>query len=207
MGTCLFYLLCSLPKPQQNKKTITFLVLTGGLLLFIPLSRMLQSWQGITTLGSLLILGFYPLYIRKLPYMKSILISACWTFFILILPLWLCPYPNNLPYAELILGSILFYALTIPSDIRDSKNDPDSMRTLPQMIGDFRSGIVGILLIVLFGLGYYLILGKAIMLAFILFELSVFSYCLRQQTDLTVHFTDATLMALGILYFYLWSGE
>jgi hypothetical protein len=132
--------------------------------------------------------------------MKSIVISSSWTFFVLVLPLWLTRASGVLPFRELILTWLLFYALTIPPDIRDSESDPSSMRTLPQMAGSFASGLHGMLLITLFGIGYFLINGKGIMLIFSMFGLLVFGNYLCRRKNWLVTISDASLIILGIIF-------
>jgi len=200
-GTAIFYLLCGLPKYDHNKKLIALLVLTGGLILFITTWQTLHPWELLMTAVFLLSLGLYPLFLRNLAYLKSIVISACWTFFTLILPIWMTAHLDRLPYTELVFMSILFYALTIPSDIRDSESDPSNLRTLPQLIGSLASGLIGMSLIVLFGFWNYLINGSTTLFLFSVLELTIVGCYLHHRKDWLVHLSDASLMLLGFCYF------
>ena len=203
IGTALFYIICGLPKFHRNKKLITYLALTGGLVVFIPAWNILRTWEVIMTVFFLLILGLYPVFLRTFPYVKSVVISTCWTFFILILPFWLSGAHQRLPLGELCCMWLLFYALTIPSDIRDINGDHPAMRTLPQFTGSFNAGLMSMVLIVLYGIGQYFISGKYLMLWFSLLALlAVGSYILQRQAWLIVG-VDALLFVLGILYFFV----
>jgi len=202
IGTAIFYLLCGLPKYDHNKKLIAFLIFVGGLILFITTWQTLHPWELLMTAFFLLVVGLYPLFLRNLAYMKSIVISACWTFFTLILPVWMTAHLDHLPYTELVLMSILFYALTIPSDIRDSESDPSNLRTLPQLIGALASGLIGMSLIVLFGFWNYLINGSTTLFLFSVFELTIVGCYLYHRKDWLVNLADASLMLLGFCYFF-----
>lgn len=201
IGTALFYIICGLPKFHQNKTLITCLILTGGLVMYIPTSHILHTWERIMTLFFLLMLGLYPLFLRTFPYVKSVVISTCWTFFILILPFWLSGAHHRLPLGELSFIWLLFYALTIPSDIRDINCDHPSLRTLPQLTGSFNAGFIAMVLIVIYGIGQYYFSGKFLMLWFSLLALLAVGSYLRQRKAWLIVGADGLLLVLGAMYF------
>ena len=202
IGTTLYYTFCSYSSHTRNKWILTALILLTGLLSLTLEANTLNKEQFLITGTGLLLLGFYPILLRTLPYVKSIVISACWTFFILVLPSWLSG-KQFLPIGELILAWCLFYALTIPSDIRDKDTDQKSMGTLPQIAGSARAGFIGLLLIAFFGIGNYLLTRAVLMLLFTFIALFIFGWFLRKRTLLLELATDALLLLLGSFYYFI----
>lgn len=89
--------------------------------------------------------------LRELPFIKSFLISIVWVSAIIIFPL----INNNqlsMDQNWMVIGAyfIYFYALTIPSDIRDRTIDSPSLKTLPQLIGVSGSKWVVFILLIVF---------------------------------------------------------
>ncbi|MBM3184831.1 MAG: hypothetical protein FJZ67_00890 [Bacteroidetes bacterium] len=112
---------------------------------------------GLTVLiTALYIFTIKQLNLRKIPSTKAIWISIVWTIIAVVIP-------------KLILGSfcwfnlhylILFYALTIPGDMRDMEFDNPKMKTIPQLIGNQKSQILFYLLLVIFLMFNYLLEEK-----------------------------------------------
>ena len=123
--------------------------------------------------------------------------------FVLILPYWLTAGSHHFPTEELGIFWILFFAFTIPSDIRDAAEDSFSIQTLPQIVGVKPSGNLGMALIFLFGLSYYWISGSVLMLCFSAPSILLLGWFLRKRDDAVVIVLDAMLLLPGIFLFYL----
>lgn len=203
IGTTLYYTFCSYSSHARNKWILTALILLTGLLSLTLEANSLNKEQFLITGTGLLLLGFYPILLRTIPYVKSIVISSCWTFFILVLPTWISDVEQSLPIAELILAWGLFYALTIPSDIRDKDTDQRSMGTLPQIAGSANAGFIGLLLIAFFGIGNYLLTGAVLMLLFTFIALFIFGWFLSNRSLWLESATDAMLLLLGSFYYFI----
>jgi hypothetical protein len=204
-GTVLFYALCSnVSHINPLEKSIKLLI---GILLIIPAYYLLNNLEFFIDAFFVLLLLFYsPTFsnqktLREIPMMKSLLISICWTFFTLIAPIWLTKKPLSFATAELVLMLLLFYALTIPSDIRDMNTDPKSMKTLPQLTGSRGSGAIGMVLVGLFGIGNFLISGEVILIYFSAFAIFTIGIYLIRRTALLLLMTDSLLIVLGMLFF------
>ena len=85
---------------------------------------------------------------RELPYIKIHLIALTW-----VMVLFLFPMVNEEINDSKIGYSSAFYlyvlAVTIPFDIRDLKYDQVSQRTIPQLLGVFRSKILAVILLLI----------------------------------------------------------
>ena len=203
IGTTLYYQYCRISKRWNLHRPITLFLYFSGMFGWIIFDDILSLWKlSIIVIFSGVLL-FYPTHLRKIPYFKPIIISTCWTFFVLILPYWLTAGSHHFPTEELGIFWILFFAFTIPSDIRDAAEDSFSIQTLPQIVGVKPSGNLGMALIFLFGLSYYWISGSVLMLCFSAPSILLLGWFLRKRDDAVVIVLDAMLLLPGIFLFYL----
>jgi 4-hydroxybenzoate polyprenyltransferase len=202
VGTFFYYYYCGI-SVGWNHKLSAMALLCGGLFVCFFIGYSLNIGKLVTSIGFIGVLFVYPVWLRELPIFKSVVISSCWTFFVLVLPIWLSAEIENLPFEELSLFWLLFYALTIPSDIRDYEVDSDLMRTLPQLVGTKTSSMVGMALITFFGLGYYRISESILLLFFSLITVILFGCFLRGRSKGMVIALDAMLLITGILFLFL----
>ncbi len=90
---------------------------------------------------------FLKIKIRKIPYLKSFLISISWTSACVIFPLL-----NNFAniHLNLMLSIFCFFlALTIPFDIRDFDQDQGKIKTIVGKIGMKNSKFLAVILLIL----------------------------------------------------------
>lgn len=164
----------------------------------------LIKWSTLSTLillaSSLItvfyILKFKNLNLRLIPFTKSFWIALVWTLISVVIP-------------KLTIGSfqfsdlnffVLFFALTIPGDIRDSKTDNPGMKTIPQLIGMRNAEILFFVLI----LGF-LLLNYPLNLSFLFLFIVVtlFSFVLFQKRiPFRYELFDGLLMLIGVYHFF-----
>lgn len=129
---------------NSHLKFITFLLLfsfagIGVFFFFLTfLQQLLILGAGIISLGYNLPLFNRKITLRKIPFIKSILIAGVWTLATYIIPL--SESELFFYWPEFLLRFFFFYVISIPFDIRDLKYDDASMKTLPQLVG--KSGAV-----------------------------------------------------------------
>ncbi len=185
------------------------ILLISGISLIILSAYILKYDQFVLTTFFFLLLTCYSTTfsnygtLRQIPLLKSIFISICWTFFVLILPIWLTLKTFTFSASELVLMSLLFYALTIPSDIRDINSDPKSMKTLPQLTGYVCAGRIGITLIALFGIGFFFLTKGILFLFFVALAIYISLLFLKRKTKFILLILDGLLTLLGVLFFYI----
>jgi hypothetical protein len=124
-------------------------------------------------------------------------------FFVLFLPTWLSGN-NQIHYpSELFSIGILFYALTLPGDMRDMDNDSKHMLTLPQVTGKLFAGIIGMVLMILFfaiqyQTAYHEPLGWAGILG-----AGLFSWQLIKPHAILIVLLDLNVFLVGISYYLI----
>ncbi len=129
---------------NSHLKFITLLLLFSfvGITVFFFFLTLFQQLlilgAGIISLGYNLPLFNRRITLRKIPFLKSILIAGVWAFVTYVIPLSEKELIFNRP--EFLLRFFFFYVISIPFDIRDLKYDDASMKTLPQLVG--KSGAV-----------------------------------------------------------------
>jgi hypothetical protein len=114
------------------------------LLRFQPLSLLMLSLTGIIT--ALYIFSIKQINLRQIPATKALWISIVWTIISVIIPKLNL---DSFSWFDLHYF-ILFYALTIPGDMRDIELDNPKMITIPQLIGSQKSKILFYFLLLLF---------------------------------------------------------
>lgn len=72
--------------------------------------------------------------LRSLPLMKIFLIALCWSWVCSVLPQLLSD-GVNLNWMNVLFNFIFILAITIPFDVRDISYDPNSLLTIPKMLG------------------------------------------------------------------------
>ena len=98
--------------------------------------------------------------LRKLPFLKSFIVSSCWASVVVILPL--LNYQIELDRVACLTWlqmALWTFSTMIPFEIRDVYNDSESMKTIPQVFGVRGAKMIGSLM--LFGvviLSYFLLL-------------------------------------------------
>lgn len=127
---------------------ITSIAFFGTIVLFFFLSK----WQMIIVMTTGFIglnynfsFGNKQISIRKIPFLKSFIISVVWTCMTLLIPL--CENNFILESETFLLRLLFVYVLMIPFDIRDLKYDDSSMKTLPQLFGKTGAVTIGIILL------------------------------------------------------------
>lgn len=96
--------------------------------------------------------------LRYLPYLKSLIVAACWASVVVILPLLNHQVEfDRMAWLIWLQMALWTFSTMIPFDIRDISNDSFSMKTIPQVLGVQGAKIIGTLM--LFGvivLSYFL---------------------------------------------------
>jgi hypothetical protein len=184
-----------------------FLKYSSVISLFISgiLYLVLLKWSMLSTLmllaSSLItvfyILKFKNLNLRLIPFTKSFWIALVWTLISVVIP-------------KLTIGSfkfsdlnffILFFALTIPGDIRDSKTDKPGMKTIPQLIGMRNAEILFVVLL----LGF-LLFNYPLNLSFLFLFIIVTLFCFvlfQKRIPFRYELFDGLLMLIGVYHFLL----
>jgi len=126
----------------------------GGLLIFVPFS--LEIWIGTGLISIISVWYVFPVVkkpLRDVPYIKTILIAAVWSFMLIYVPMG--GILENKLWSSLT-GFLFIYGITVPFDIRDMKYDEVEKRTLPMIIGMTSSKILSLVLVTAF----YLYIAK-----------------------------------------------
>jgi hypothetical protein len=165
----------------------------------------LIKWSTLSTLillaSSLItvfyILKFKNLNLRLIPFTKSFWIALVWTLLAVVIP-------------KLTIGSfqfydlnffVLFFALTIPGDIRDYETDKPEMKTIPQLIGKRNAEILFFVLI----LGFLLLnypLNLSFLVLFIM--ITLFTIVLFQKRiPFRYELMDGLLLVVGLFHFMI----
>lgn len=134
---------------MKNQRSIQFLIVVCALILamLIPFFH----WKEIIGLAFLGLISFFYSYktglgnLRSLPGMKIVWIASVWAFTVSVFTVGQWVSEKDI---WLFLYSFTFIvAITIPFDIRDIDYDSKSFRTIPQLIGEVPSRILGFFLI------------------------------------------------------------
>lgn len=131
--------------------------------------------------------------VREIPVMKSFWIATVWTTTAIILPKISC---NSLHWMDLHYF-LLFFALTIPGDIRDYEKDKPSMKTIPQIFGIRKAETIFYSLLVLFLLLNNRNIFEIVLTIFIVLKL------FRSRLYFRHELMDGLLFILGINYLYV----
>jgi hypothetical protein len=151
----------------------------------------------IAITGSITVLYIYKINkinLRQIPGTKAIWISIVWTLISVMIPKLTM---NSFRWSDLHYF-ILFLALTIPGDLRDSEIDSHKMRTIPQILGSRKASLLFYLLITSFLVMNFLfnninIIGISLVLLF-------FPILISKHIPFRHELMDGMLLILGIGY-------
>ena len=159
-----------------------------------PISLPLFSATGVITI--LYIYSVRKVNLRQIPGTKALWISTVWTLIGVVIPKVTanCFVWGDLHYF------ILFYALTIPGDMRDSELDNSEMKTIPQVIGIRNANLLFYLLISLFLVFYGLLNNLSLVSVFsVLLIINLISK--KTITHYRYDLMDGILLLLGVCSF------
>ena len=172
--------------------------------LFIHLFSLFSSaifLLGITLLLSALYIGvFSDLILREIPFLKALLVTISWFIVLVYIPK---SYGQNFQYIDFSF-LILFYALTLPSDLKDIKFDPASFKTIPQLIGSKKSLILFNVLMALFLL-LNCINGRLNLfysISILLFLILLTRYYLLKSSSFRIELFDFSLVLVGLGFLF-----
>jgi hypothetical protein len=153
---------------------------------------LLLGATGLITL--LYIFSVRKINLRQIPGTKALWISIIWTLIAVVIP---NVNLHHFSWGELHYF-ILFFALTIPGDMRDKLIDDSKMKTIPQLIGNRNAillfyFIIGLFLILSFFLNSISIIGIFAVISVLPF---LFSICMLFRYELV----DGILLILGVCY-------
>ena len=192
---------------SKNLLAIRSFVVFGLVLscvLFIYLFSLFSSaifLLGITLLLSALYIGvFSDLILREIPFLKALLVTISWFIVLVYIPK---SFGYNFQYIDFSF-LILFYALTLPSDLKDVKFDPASFKTIPQLIGSKKSLILFNVFIALFLL-FNCINGRlnlSFAISILLFLILLTRYYLLKSSSFRLELFDFSLVLVGLGFLF-----
>ena len=172
--------------------------------LFIHLFSLFSSaifLLGITLLLSAFYSGLFSYFIlREIPFLKALLVTISWFIVLVYIPK---SFVHNFQYIDFSF-LILFYALTLTSDLKDIKFDPASFKTIPQLIGSKKSLLLFNVLMALFLLlncindRLYLFYSINILLFLILLT----RYYLLKSSSFRLELFDFSLVLVGLGFLF-----
>ena len=172
--------------------------------LFIHLFSLFSSaifLLGITLLLSAFYSGLFSYFIlREIPFLKALLVTISWFIVLVYIPK---SYGQNFQYIDFSF-LILFYALTLPSDLKDIKFDPASFKTIPQLIGSKKSLILFNVLMALFLL-LNCINGRLNLfysISILLFLILLTRYYLLKSSSFRIELFDFSLVLVGLGFLF-----
>jgi len=172
--------------------------------LFIHLFSLFSSaifLLGITLLLSAFYSGLFPyLILREIPFLKAVLVTISWFIVLVYIPK---SYGHNFQYIDFSF-LILFYALTLPSDLKDIKFDPASFKTIPQLIGSKKSLILFNVLMAFFLL-LNCINGRLNLfysISILLFLILLTRYYLLKSSSFRLEIFDFSLVLVGLGFLF-----
>ena len=172
--------------------------------LFIHLFYLFSSsifLLGITLLLSAFYSGLFSYFIlREMPYLKAIFVTISWFIVLVYIPK---SYGHNFQYIDFSF-LILFYALTLPSDLKDIKFDPASFKTIPQLIGRKKSLILFNVLMALFLLLNCINdrLNLFYSISILLFLILLTRYYLVKSSSFRLELFDFSLVLVGLGFLF-----
>jgi hypothetical protein len=192
---------------SKNLLAIRSFVVFGLVLscvLFIHLFSLFSSaifLLGITLLLSAFYSGLFPyLILREIPFLKAVLVTISWFIVLVYISK---SYGHNFQYIDFSF-LILFYALTLPSDLKDIKFDPASFKTIPQLIGSKKSLFLFNVLMALFLL-LNCINGRLNLfysISILLFLILLTRYYLLKSSSFRLELFDFSLVLVGLGFLF-----
>jgi len=137
------------------------------------------------------------LKLREIPFLKASFVALTWTFVLVIYPHLL---QEKATWMDLSFF-FLFYALTIPADIKDLTLDSPKLKTLPQLIGKNSALVIALFTFIVFiGLQNDSFYSKSVLLIItIVWFLSIYTLN-KRFPRFQLELTDGILVILGIVY-------
>ena len=120
---------------------ITCFAFMAGYLIFSHSFKLLYKWLFIIVLGLIYNSRPLKLYIRKIPFIKIFYVGLVWG----LVNGWLI-FPK-IAWYYILITALYITALIIPFDIRDKKRD--TIRTIPKAIGNSKSKLFAIILLII----------------------------------------------------------
>jgi hypothetical protein len=156
---------------------------------------------GITLLLSAFYSGLFSYFIlREIPFLKALLVTISWFIVLVYISK---SYGHNFQYIDFSF-LILFYALTLPSDLKDIKFDPASFKTIPQLIGSKKSLFLFNVLMALFLL-LNCINGRLNLfysISILLFLILLTRYYLLKSSSFRLELFDFSLVLVGLGFLF-----
>ena len=147
---------------------------------------------------------------RDIPSLKIFLISFVWTVATSLLPMLVCEV--SIDWSRVLERFLFVFAITIPFDIRDLSFDAERLATLPQLLGQKKSKILGVSALVLAELilfyDYFfrdLYSLSAMLFIYLSYECSIYMVY-NSRADLPERFFTMGVEGMSILvglFFYL----
>jgi hypothetical protein len=165
-------------------------------LIQMPFSLLMLGVTGLITV--LYIFTIKQVNLRQIPGTKALWISMVWTIMAVVIPKLT---QDSFSWLDLHYF-ILFYALTIPGDMRDMEFDNPKMKTIPQQIGNRKSKFLFYFLLVLFLMINNLVEDRSLIeiIPVFLFSLILFA----KRFSLRYALMDVILLIFGISSLFEW---
>ena len=147
------------------------------------------------------VVPFFGRSLRDIPFLKSVLLAFVWSAQLIIFP-HLGNHFHLIDWSEFMGWMLFFFAVSIPYDVRDIRDDEKKMNTLPQWLGPNASLSLGIALIILFAIisaKINLINGEnygSLLILSVLIGLLI--HARKKRSFFFYVFFDVLLMALGV---------
>ncbi len=194
---------------NQRTSVLTFLTVVSGLCLCLIMLYVEIQFLSIFLLGFAAFVSlFYVIPVRakslrELPFIKSLLISIVWVTATVIFPLRNNQIPLLQNFWEITAFFVYFFALTIPSDLRDMTIDSSDLKTLPQLIGPKQSKWVVALLLTTFALVININYSTWLFWLPVFIQLVLVIRIKNKSADTYFALIDACISGVGVLYFFL----
>jgi hypothetical protein len=141
--------------------------------------------------------------LREFPFVKSLLISIVWVIATVIFPFTNNQLPLVQNFWEIMAFFVYFYALTIPSDLRDMTTDSSGLKTLPQLIGPKQSKYVVLLLLITFSWMQNIHFETWLFCLPVTIQLFLVLRIKHKSSNTYFALIDACISGVGVLYFFL----
>ena len=122
---------------------ILIILITGFISLYYLFNFQLKT-QALLFVSAIISL-LYPIFLRKIPFLKIFLISFVWTvitYFLLVIENDLVI--NSSVFFHFVSRYLFVFSITIPFDIRDINIDIGKIKTIPNVYGEKKSQVISI---------------------------------------------------------------
>ena len=143
--------------------------------------------------------------LRQLPYMKSFIVAGSWASVVVLLPLISHQIEfDRLSWLLWFQMALWTFATMIPFEIRDTNNDSESMKTIPQVFGIRGAKLVGTLaLIGVVFLSYSLSIQNGDMIPTVIATILVFVCLWKSTIQQSTYFASFWVEALPMVWLFL----